>query len=123
MITITKKQLKKEFSGNMNKYDFKRKIKKQLDCSPKDTFDKKIYREYISWIICHKPKYVRINCHDDFISISNIICPNYSIGTCNKEVQQRVLRWFRWFKRTTENRDLIEKKELITGKRYTICYK
>lgn len=92
------------------KIDFKNKIRRQLDCTPKRSFENEIYRKFITSILSRHPKYIRITCvyKNDEITIKSLLHPYYSESVNNKKIQTRVLRWFRWFKKMTEKRDLIE---------------
>ena len=98
-----------------DKRDFRSKIKVQLNCSPKPTFAQRIYREYISWILRYHPKYIIISCqskgNNSSISIKNLLMPHYSKGVSNQEVKDRVLRWFKWYRKITEGRKLIINKD------------
>ena len=88
--------------------DYKHRVRRQLDCSPRPSFEDQMYREYITLILSHHPKYVRISCRNDDLNVKSILSPYYSRSVYSKEIQQRILRWFRWYKRVTENRELIE---------------
>ena len=91
---------------------FKQKLKGQLDCSPKPTFEQRCYREYVSRILLHHPKYtvIRVQNKGDVnsFSIKNLLLPFYSYGCSGKGLKDRMLRWLKWYRRITEGRELIE---------------
>ena len=93
------------------KRDFKYKIKRQLDCSPKPTFEQRVYREYISRILSNHPKYTVISCQNKgdttSFTIKNLLIPCVGFGTAGCGIKDRVLRWFKWYRKVTEGRELI----------------
>ena len=106
----------------MNKEDeYHWKVKRQLDCSPKLTFEQQIYREYLGLILRNHHKYVQIilnKKNSDTISIRSLMTPFGSNSVSNKEIRKKIFNWFKWFKKITENREL----KIVEENDYQIVY-
>jgi len=89
---------------------FKRKIEGQLNCSPKPTFAQEMYRQFITNILNRHPKFsyviTQTNC-PGLLGVWNLLVPNCGFGSFSDiEAYKRCMRWFRWFRKITEDREL-----------------
>ena len=85
------------------------KVRGQLDCSPKLSFNQISYRKFVAEVLKQHPKYVvlteQTSCHS--LNIKNLLTPFYEVSFAgNFDLYKKTLRWFRWWKKVTESREL-----------------